>query len=739
MPRVLSATTILHDALLWKGVKPTAFWRYRDEHKKVLFVTARYDYPDRSKEVIPWRPNGREGWEPGLPGFTNRRPLLALPGLLKAAPSDTVYIGEGEKVVAALLALGLCATTSSGGCSAAALSDWSTLEGFRRIIILPDNDPPGEKYAKEVVNQLAGLPGSRQVRIARLPGLPEGGDVVDWIQARCQGWDGLSSVPAECHDRLREELLDVIDECGTGPFVSNVSAVSEQAVSENSQDAEEWSEPSDLNSSLPAVEQFRLDFLPVVLQGWVADIAERLQAPIEFAAAAALTICGALIGRQLGIRPARYNDWTVIPNLLCCLIGPPSASKSPSLAQVRKPLDKLEAEAYADYADAMSEHKRQLAVHEARVKAAKKKLQEVVGDDEAFEGEVQLAARKIPEAPPPPACRRYRTTDVTTEKLVELLRDNPRGILILRDEIVGFLEAMNRPGREGDRAFFCEAWNATGAFTQDRIGRGTIRAETCCASVLGCATPGKMQSYVAEALADGDGADGFLQRFQLTLWPDVSETWQLVERWPDSAAREAAYEGIVKLTNIDSSHVGAECDNFGDGVPFLHFTHTAQALWDEWYSEHMNRVRRFKDEHPAFIAHLAKMQKAVAAIALICHMLDAGHGPVTMEALKKAIAWFELLESHARRLYGAGASETVTAARRLWVKIRQGCLSDGFTARDVRRKCWSGLTADEVIKGALKELVLLGCLRECVERTGGHPKAIYTVNQKAKGHDGQVD
>jgi hypothetical protein len=33
--------------------------------------------------------------------------------------------------------------------------------------------------------------------------------------------------------------------------------------------------------------------------------------------------------------------------------------------------------------------------------------------------------------------RRYKTNDSTVEKLGELLRENPVGLLILRDELVG--------------------------------------------------------------------------------------------------------------------------------------------------------------------------------------------------------------------------------------------------------------------------------------------------------------
>ena len=35
------------------------------------------------------------------------------------------------------------------------------------------------------------------------------------------------------------------------------------------------------------------------------------------------------------------------------------------------------------------------------------------------------------------------------------------------------------------RAVLCEAWNGTGAYTYDRIGRGTLHIRAACVSVLG--------------------------------------------------------------------------------------------------------------------------------------------------------------------------------------------------------------------------------------------------------------
>ena len=69
-------------------------------------------------------------------------------------------------------------------------------------------------------------------------------------------------------------------------------------------------------------------------------------------------------------------------------------------------------------------------------------------------------------------------------KLQELMSNNPQGILVLRDELHGFLTSMEQEGRETDRAFHLEAWSGQGSFILDRIGRGTIRSDLICECVF---------------------------------------------------------------------------------------------------------------------------------------------------------------------------------------------------------------------------------------------------------------
>src|SRR5262245_4204219 len=103
-----------------------------------------------------------------------------------------------------------------------------------------------------------------------------------------------------------------------------------------------WPDPQPLPGELPLVPQFDERLLPDGLRRWIVDIAERAQTPLDFPAAGAIVALGSAIGRRLGIRPKRQDEWLVVPNLWGLIVGPPGYLKSPMLHEVLKPINRLE-------------------------------------------------------------------------------------------------------------------------------------------------------------------------------------------------------------------------------------------------------------------------------------------------------------------------------------------------------------------------------------------------------------
>lgn len=172
--------------------KIVAAYPYTDEAGALLFQTVRYE-PKGFKQR---RPDGKERWVWNLKGV--RRVLYRLPGLVQADPGQPVFVVEGEKDAHNLTVLGLVATTNPQGAGKWRPEYSEALRG-RHVVILPDNDEPGRKHAQQVARSLQGVAAS--VRIVALPGLPEKGDVSDWLQMAGSGKELLlelvSTAPPE--------------------------------------------------------------------------------------------------------------------------------------------------------------------------------------------------------------------------------------------------------------------------------------------------------------------------------------------------------------------------------------------------------------------------------------------------------------------------------------------------------------------------------------------------------------
>ncbi len=151
-----------------------AVYKYTDEQGNLLYESRRHEPKDFSQR----RPDGKGGWIYNLKDV--RRVLYRLPKLLSAPPDEPVFIVEGEKDVHSLEGLGFTATSAPMG-ARKWREEYSEVLTGRQVVILPDNDEDGRAHASQVRASLLGKACS--VLMVDLPGLPEKGDVSDWIKS----------------------------------------------------------------------------------------------------------------------------------------------------------------------------------------------------------------------------------------------------------------------------------------------------------------------------------------------------------------------------------------------------------------------------------------------------------------------------------------------------------------------------------------------------------------------------
>jgi hypothetical protein len=431
----------------------------------------------------------------------------------------------------------------------------------------------------------------------------------------------------------------------------------------------------------------------------------------------------------------------VVPNLWGAIVGLPSALKTPAVQEVTRPLQHLETEAFKSHEQAQGGHERDLRKWKLKGEVLESELKKGYRGGKNAPDPLEVEDRMDTHAegePQPPTLRRFSTSDSTVPKLQELMAENSQGLLVLRDELAGFLQSLDREENAGDRAFHLEGWSGQASFTVDRIGRGTVRTELVCESIFGTIQPARLLPYLRSTLSGTDN-DGLVQRFQVMVYPD-SAPWEYVDDTPDEQDEQRAFTLIERLAEMDfPTEAGAVLED-GNLIPHLRFSHDAQPLFVEWLTELEEVKLRNSDESPVMLEHLGKFRSLMPGLALVFHLVDVADGkasgPVSLKAAEFAAGWCAYLESHARRIYGMAEDITRRAAGVLAEKIRAGRLEDGFTARIVRQKNWSLLTEMEVVKDALAELVEAGWLRPVEHRPpkgqGGKTKVEYLINPKVK-------
>lgn len=484
-------------------------------------------------------------------------------------------------------------------------------------------------------------------------------------------------------------------------------------------DSGSWPEPIPLPSGLAPVDKYSRDLLPAVLRDFVDDIAARMQCPPDFPAVALMVSLATVVGRRCGIYPKRLDDWLVIANLWGVVVGRPSLMKSPAIQDGMSALDALITKSTKQYAFEKAMYEIAAEAHAGQKEAWKKDVRKAGSEGKPTESMLP------PEKPDPPVEHRLRTNSGSVECLISLLNDNPDGLLVFRDELTGWLRNLDKPGKEGDRQFYLEAWNGNGAsFDYDTFAHGHLHSDGLCLSMLGSIQPGPLSSLIASAAKGGGGDDGMIQRFQLMVYPDGIGRWRNVDRLPDTDAKKKVDRIFQRLDAMTFP-----CSD-GD-IPALHFDSAAQDFFDNWRAALELKIQSVTSL--TIESHLAKYRSLMPSIALLIHLADvagreAALTPVTLEAATCAVAWCDYLESHARRIYGMQAVFEIEGAKSLVQKLKKGELESPFTVRQVHRKHWSGLATSQEAEAACALLVDHGYLREVEIRGKGRPMVQYMLN-----------
>jgi hypothetical protein len=622
-------------------------------------------------------PNGGAIWNlDGVP-----RVLYRLPELLHSSPTEPVFIVEGEKDANNVAGLGLVAVTNAGG-AGKWRPEYNEPLRDRDVIILPDNDEPGRRHAAQVAEALAGI--AKSVRIVVLPGLPEKGDVSDWI---------ATGGTAEELRRLAEQ---------TPPQPALAAPVPDG-----------WGRPLPLGE-VPAVAPFPLDVLPTPLGRFAQEAAEALGCPVDYVAVPLLAVAGGAIGQSRALALTRTHEQRA--SLYAAIVGPTGSLKTPAQKLVVAPLHEAQRRHLDAWRRARAEYE---CRREATAAAPKPDPDEMPNPDYemAMRG---LAAPVAAEAAPlaEPVLKRVVVADCTCEALALVLEENPRGVLIDRDELTAWVLAMNayRAGKGADRQFFLSAWAGREAIV-DRKGsheRGPIVLPYPFLCVVGGLPPALLYRLQLGQRGRPADDDGFLDRL-LFCYPE--ELPCRAERWLEvSDEALTAWRGAVEALAGLAMEAQSGASATWWRPHFLRLTATGRLAWERFTQVHADEMNAA--EFPPYLrGPWSKLRGYGARLALIVHCLrqvcgEATEGDVGGEDMDRAARLVAYFKSHARKVYAAmDADPTVAEARRVLECLAAHPAMDDFTRRDLYQHLRYSCKSPEALDAPLRLLVEHGYLR----------------------------
>jgi len=275
-----------------------------------------------------------------------------------------------------------------------------------------------------------------------------------------------------------------------------------------SENACSWPEP-DLSVLRP--DRPRSPTLPIAAFGpawaeWISRTAEAAACPPDYVAAPLLAAASALIGN------ARWAEatpgWAEPPHLWLAVVGDSGTGKSPGAdCLMREVLPEVEQRMLADFPDRLRAWHAGIELGRAARQSWRQRSRE--------------AAKHATPAPLPPLVMpmsepqmpRLRQHDVTIEQVAGLLADAaPKGLLIVRDELAGWVLDMNAY-HAGGRPFWIEAYGGRPYRVERKSEPNPIIVPRLAVAVYGGTQPDRLIRLLRE------GDDGLLGRL-MWLWPE---------------------------------------------------------------------------------------------------------------------------------------------------------------------------------------------------------------------------
>ncbi|GAB5439735.1 MAG: hypothetical protein Fues2KO_00840 [Fuerstiella sp.] len=381
--------------------------------------------------------------------------------------------------------------------------------------------------------------------------------------------------------------------------------------------------------SLTPFERLPLDCLPVVLQDYVQSVSLAIGCDPSLVVLPLLAVLAGAIGNARRLRLKR--SWFAPPILWTAVVGDSGIQKSPPFRAVTKPLKLRQQQQIEAHAAAMAGYKSDLVEYKREAKKY----------DRTGEGQPPMEPQK-------PPLERCLVSDSTIEGLVPILQDNWRGVVLIRDELVGWIGGFDKYGKAGtastDSAHWLSIYNADAIVVDRKTGEPrTLFVPDPCVSVSGTIQPGILH----RALGDEHRENGLAARMLMACPP------RTVKRWTDAEVPEEREQSLLDLVDrLFDLQPDTDADGkLKPGVVFL--SDDARREFIEFFNATGDEQATLSGD---LAASWAKLEEAAARLALVFHCVrqvttkDVDPWECDVQSMQSGIALVEWFKRETERI-----------------------------------------------------------------------------------------
>jgi hypothetical protein len=438
-----------------------------------------------------------------------------------------------------------------------------------------------------------------------------------------------------------------------------------QAVAEDWAGQQKSKAPPEPSKAIAPFVPFPTESLPSPIREYVEAVANSIRCCPSFVALPLLASLAAAVGgaRSLRLKP----DWLVPPILWVATIGESGSAKSPAFKAATWFARDRQRLAVRKFEQETAEHLSAVAKYESALEAYEN-ADEPKGD--------------APEPPVPPGFERVVVSDTTTEALAVVLQENPRGVLLLRDELAGWLGGLDRysKAKGGDEPTYLSMYDGDSISVDRRTGTPRyLFVPSAIVSICGTIQPGVLARTMGRERRDS----GMLARFLLACPPRRRREWS-----DDSCPEELrdkvrdVFDGLYELEPAR--------DSMGDEYPAtIRVDDDARNEFIAYFKRNAERMDVSAGDESAA---LAKLEATAARLGLVIHLVrqaagdDVNPWELDRDSMAAGVTLAEWFCRETARVYAVlGESSTTTGKRRLadWIAQHGGSVA----VRDVAAGC----------------------------------------------------